>query len=230
MTSTTATTSSALANLYSSATTSSSTKKTGAASQTIDAASFLKLLTTQMTSQDPTSPMDTNTMVSQLSTLSQTTSMSEMNTSLKSLLTEVTGNRVGDAASWIGKAALLQTSTAQPLSDGSYQGELTLPSAASTVSLSFKDASGNVVHTETLTDQKAGTVGYSWDGKDSSGTAVTGPLTVSASAVGTSGSAVTPTLSTWATVTGVNSPAGGSSATLSTSVGTVSPSDVVSLS
>ncbi|MGN6124646.1 MAG: flagellar hook capping FlgD N-terminal domain-containing protein, partial [Sphingomonas oligoaromativorans] len=39
---------------------------TSTASSGIDQAGFLKLLTTQMTQQDPTAPMDTSTMVQQL--------------------------------------------------------------------------------------------------------------------------------------------------------------------
>lgn len=210
--------------------TATKTASSTAGTQTIDSAGFLKLLTTQMTNQDPTAPMDTNTMTSQLSQITQTSSISEMNASLKSLLSEITGNRIGDAASWIGKAALVGSTTAQPLADGSFQGQVTLPSAAATVSLELKDASGATVHTETATNVKAGSFDFAWDGKDASGNAVSGPLSVVVSAAGSDGTAVTPTVSTYATVTGVNSPGGGSAAQLSTTVGTFAPSDVLSLS
>lgn len=200
-----------------------------AGSSTIDQSGFLQLLTAQMTNQDPTSPMDTNTMVQQLSEMASTSGITEMNTSMKSLVSELTGNRIGDAASWIGKAALLSSSTAQPLSNGGYAGEITLPSDATNVNVSLVDASGKQVYTQSLGAQSAGTVDFSWDGKAADGTSTTGPLKVVVSAVGSSGT-VTPTVSTWATVTGVNSPAGGSDAQLTTTLGTVSPTDVLSLS
>lgn len=221
-------TTSSISDLLSPTTTKTASSTSG--TQTIDSAGFLKLLTTQMTNQDPTAPMDTNTMTTQLSQITQTSSISEMNASLKSLLSEVSGNRVGDAASWIGKAALLDSTTAAALGDGSFQGQITLPSAASTVSLSLKDASGNTVHSETASNVAAGSFDFTWDGKDDSGNAVAGPLSVVVSATASDGSAITPTVSTWATVTGVNSPAGGSSAQLTTPIGTVAPSDVLSLS
>ncbi|USI73737.1 flagellar hook assembly protein FlgD [Sphingomonas morindae] len=202
---------------------------TGAGSQTIDQAGFLKLLTTQMTSQDPTAPMDTNTMVTQLSQLSQTSGITEMNASLKSLVSEATGNRIGDAASWIGKAALVSGSVAQPMTDGSFGGQITLPADATSVNVDLVDAGGNVVHSEQAGAQPKGSFEFLWDGKGADGKAVSGPLSVKVSAVGSAG-AVTPTVATWSTVTGVNSPAGGSAAQLTTTVGTVAPSDVLSLS
>lgn len=197
---------------------------------TIDTSGFLKLLTAQMTNQDPTSPMDSSTMVQQLSTMTQTSSLTEMDTTMKALLAEATGNRVGDAASWIGKAALVASPTAQPLADGSFQGEITLPSAASALSLSLQDASGNTVYAKEFGGEKAGAVDFSFDGKDAAGGALAGPLKVVVSATGASGTTVTPTVSTWTTVTGVNSPAGGSATSLTTSLGTVAPADVLSLS
>ena len=196
---------------------------------TIDQAGFLKLLTAQMTMQDPTAPMDSNAMVQQMSQMSEVQGITEMNSSMKSLLAEVQGNRIGDAASWIGKAALLSSSTAQPLSNGGYAGEITLPSDATSMNVSLVDSSGKTVYTQTLTNQKAGTIDFAWDGKLSDGTQASGPLSVVTSAANASG-AVNPTVSTWATITGVNSPAGGSSAQLTTTLGTIDPSDVLSLS
>ena len=218
-----------LDSLRTSAKTAATTAATTAGTGTIDQAGFLKLLTTQMTNQDPTAPMDTNTMVQQLAEMSTVSGITEMNTSLKSVASELTGNRIGDAANWIGKAALLSSSTAMPLSNGGYAGEITLPSDATSMNVSLVDSSGDTVYTQTLSNQAAGTVAFSWDGTKSDGTAATGALSVKVSATGRSGT-VTPTVSTWSTITGVQSPAGGSAAELSTTLGTVAPTAVLSLS
>ncbi len=196
---------------------------------TIDQAGFLTLLTTQMTNQDPTAPMDTNTMVQQLAEMSTVSGITEMNQSMQTLTTDLTGNRIGDAASWIGKAALLSSTTAMPLSNGGYAGEINLPSDATSMNVSLIDSSGNTVYTQTLTNQAAGTVNFAWDGTKSDGTTASGPLSVKVSASGSAG-AISPTVSTWSTITGVQSPAGGSSAELTTTLGTVAPTDVLSLS
>ena len=198
-------------------------------SSTIDQSGFLHLLTAQMTNQDPTSPMDTSTMVQQLSEMASTSGITEMNASLKSLVADIEGNRIGDAASWIGKAALVSSTIAQPLGNGGYAGQIKLPSAATTVSVSFQDMTGATVHSETLSNQAAGALNFSWDGTKADGTTATGPLAITVSATGAAGT-ITPAVATWATVTGVQSPAGGSSATLSTTLGTIAPSDVLSLS
>lgn len=232
MTSTTGTagtSNSYLNSLIGSSTASSSSASAATGSDTIDQAGFLKLLTAQMTMQDPTSPMDSNTMVQQMTQMSTVSGITEMNTSLKSLLSEVQGNRIGDAASWIGKAALLKSSTAQPLANGGYAGEITLPSNATSMNVSLVDGSGRTVYAQTLANQAAGAVDFAWDGKLADGTQASGPLSVVVSAAGATGS-INPTVSTWSTVTGVNSPAGGSSAQLTTTLGTVAPSNVLSLS
>jgi flagellar basal-body rod modification protein FlgD len=218
-----------LNNLYGSSSSSSSSGTATTGSDTIDQAGFLKLLTAQMTMQDPTAPMDSNTMVQQMSQMSEVQGITEMNTSMKSLLSEVQGNRIGDAASWIGKAALLSSSTAQPLTNGGYAGEITLPSDATSMNVSLVDSSGKTVYSQALTNQKAGTIDFAWDGKMADGTQASGPLSVVVSAAGSKG-AINPTVSTWSTITGVNSPAGGSSAQLTTTLGTIDPSDVLSLS
>jgi flagellar basal-body rod modification protein FlgD len=229
MTTTTDTSNSYLSSLYGASSSSSSANTATTGSDTIDQAGFLKLLTAQMTMQDPTAPMDSNTMVQQMSQMSEVQGITEMNSSMKSLLSEVQGNRIGDAASWIGKAALLSSSTAQPLTNGGYAGEITLPSDATSMNVSLVDSSGKTVYSQALTNQKAGTIDFAWDGKMADGTQTSGPLSVVVSAANSSG-AVNPTVSTWSTITGVNSPAGGSSAQLTTTLGTISPSDVLSLS
>ena len=198
-------------------------------SSTIDQSGFLQLLTAQMTNQDPTAPMDTSTMVQQLSEMASTSGITEMNASMKSLVADLEGNRIGDAASWIGKSALVSSTVAQPLENGGYAGEITLPSDAASVNVSLQDSTGATVYTRTLSNQKAGAVDFSWNGTKSDGTTATGPLGVTVSATGASGT-ITPGVATWATVTGVQSPAGGSAATLSTTLGTVAPTDVLSLS
>lgn len=218
-----------LKSLYGASSSSSSSSTAATGSSTIDQAGFLKLLTAQMTMQDPTAPMDSNTMVQQMSQMSEVQGITEMNTSMKAMLAEAQGNRIGDAASWIGKAALVSSSTAQPLSNGGYAGEIALPSDASTMNVSLVDSSGKTVYSQALTNQKAGTIDFAWDGKLADGTQATGPLTVVTSAASAAG-AINPSVATWSTITGVNSPAGGSSAQLTTTLGTIAPSDVLSLS
>ncbi|MFS0737611.1 flagellar hook capping FlgD N-terminal domain-containing protein [Sphingomonas sp. 1P06PA] len=191
----------------------------------LDQAAFLKLMTTQLKTQDPFDPVDNTQMVAQMAQFSSVAGIAEMNASLKAIAASVADSRVGDAASWIGRAALVPSDITMADADGGFAGELTLPAAASDVSLSLVDANGVVVHSEALGAQPAGSLAFRWDGKAADGSQVAGPLRVVTSAKDAAGAAVTPTVATWAAVTGVQSPAGGASARLVTPIGTFAPAD-----
>lgn len=197
--------------------------------KTLDQSDFLKLLTTQMQTQDPLNPTDNTQMVAQMAQFSSTTGIAEMNQSLKAMAASMASSRVGDAASWIGKSALVQSKTATALADGAYAGNVTLPSDASRVDINLVDASGKVVYTGSATDVKAGDVPFYWDGKDSTGTAVPGPLTISVSAKDSAAKQIDTTSASWTTVSGVQSPASGTTK-LVTPLGTIDPADALQLS
>jgi flagellar basal-body rod modification protein FlgD len=212
------------------------TSSTGATSSTDSSSSgtlgmsdFLKLLTTQMQTQDPFNPVDNTQMVAQMAQFSSVAGISSMNSTLSSIASTLDGSRIGDAASWIGKSVLVGSNSAAALSNGAYAGQFTLPSDATNLTLSFVDGTGKTVHSESLGAQTAGTMNFAWDGVGDDGNAVAGPLTVQIAATGAKG-AISPTIATWADVTGVQSPAGGSDAKLITGLGLVAPTDALSLS
>ena len=197
--------------------------------QTIDQSGFLKLLTTQLQTQDPTAPVDNSQMAAQMAQFSTVTGITEMNASMKSMASDMAASRFGDASGWIGRAALVKGDTLAALSNGGFAGQVTLPAAAKDVTVSLVDASGQSVYSEDLGAHAAGDVTVGWDGKDTAGKAVAGPLTLQVSAVGTNGAALTPTLSAWTEVQSVQSPASGSTK-LTTAIGSFAPADVLQLS
>ena len=200
-----------------------------APSGTLDQNAFLKLMTTQLQTQDPFNPVDNTQMVAQMAQFSQVSGIAEMNKSLKAMATDIASQRAGNVANWIGRSGLVNSATATPLADGSYAFEAELPEDATNVQISFVDASGAVVHSDTLANEGKGTLGYTWDGKDTDGKTVsTGPLKVMVSAYGAKGRMDT-TLSSWTMINGVQSPATGGAATLITPLGTVKPEDVLRL-
>ena len=201
-----------------------SNAKVGTGSATMDQSSFLTLLTAQMQYQDPFEPVDNSQMVAQMATITNSTGIAEMNQTLKNLSSELTGSRLGDAASWIGKSMLVQSNIAVPDASGTYAGQITLPSATDGATIQLVDGSGNVVKSIDTGAQAAGDVTFYWDGKDDAGETVsTDALQVKVSGASTS------KISTWATIAAVQSPADGSSSKLITALGTYSPSDAISL-
>lgn len=196
--------------------------------QTLGQEAFLKLMTTQLKTQDPFAPVDNQQMIAQMAQFSSVAGISEMNTSLKAIADDIRSSRMGDASSWIGRTALVESDVAAPMKDGSYAGTIALGKDATSVSLTFYDQQGKAVHGMDLGEAKAGSLGFDWDGKDGSGEAVPGPLTLSVAARDAAGAVETAT-AVWTQVAGVQSPAGGSSARLVTPLGLVDPADALSL-
>lgn len=198
--------------------------KVGTGSATMDQSSFLTLLTAQMQYQDPFEPVNNAEMVSQMATITNSSGIAEMNQSIKKLASELTGTRLGDAASWIGKSMLVQSNIAVPDAGGLYAGQITLPADTTGASVDLVDASGKTVKTIDLGSQKKGDVTFYWDGKDAEG------KTVTTDALQVKVNGVTPSkVATWATIAAVQSPADGSSSKLITALGSFKPTDAISL-
>ena len=214
-------------------TTSAATAAANAASksnQTIDQSGFLKLLTTQLQTQDPTEPTDTNAMTQQMATFSQVAGIAEMNQSLKSMLANVTSSRFGDASGWIGRAALISGNVATQASNGAYAGQVSLPSDAKDVTISLVNSSGQTVYSQDLGAKSAGDVTWAWDGKDKDGNATSdGALQVVVTGSTTDGKGLNPTNATWNEIQSVKSPATGTTQ-LITGLGSIDPADVLQLS
>jgi flagellar basal-body rod modification protein FlgD len=197
-------------------------------SKTLDQSAFLKLMTTQMQTQDPFNPVDNTQMVAQMAQFSSTTGIAEMNASLKAIAGDIAASRVGDAAGWIGKSALVKADNATELSNGSFAGKITLAKDANEVSISLIDGSGNVVYNGSASNVAAGDVPFSFDGKDASGNQIAGPLKIAVNAKDASGQ-IDATSSAWTTIIGVQSPASGTTK-LVTPSGVIAPADALQLS
>ena len=204
--------------------------KTGKSNQTIDQSGFLKLLTAQLQTQDPTAPTDPNTMTQQMATFSQVAGITEMNQSLKTMLAGVNASRFGDASGWIGRAALISGSVATQATNGAYAGQISLPSDAKDVTLSLVNSAGQTVYSKDLGAEGQGDASWSWDGKDSAGNVTKdGALQVIVTATGTNNNSLSPTNSTWNEIQSVKSPATGTTQ-LITGLGTIDPADILQLS
>ncbi len=125
---------------------------------------FLRLMTTQMTHQDPTKPMENGDFLAQMAQFGTVEGINELKDSFASFASSMTANQALDAASLLGRsvefsgdAAMLGVS--QPLS-----GSIELDSAASDVSINIVAPNGEVVKTLNLGAQASGNVKFEWDG------------------------------------------------------------------
>ncbi|MFO1260240.1 MAG: flagellar hook capping FlgD N-terminal domain-containing protein [Sphingomonadaceae bacterium] len=201
-----------------------SQKSSGVTQKSMAQTDFLTLLTAQLKSQDPFNPMDNAQMVAQMATISNTSGIAEMNQSLKAISESLTGSRINDAASWIGRSMLVKSNIAAPDAQGAYAGQFTTDADASALSVSLIDGSGNTVKTIDLGARPAGDVSFYWDGKDDAGNYIAGqPLQVKVTGA-------TPTeVDTWASIAAVQSPADGSQAMLITPLGKFTPAEAIKL-
>lgn len=196
----------------------------------MDQNDFLKLMTTQLTTQDPFNPVDNTQMVAQMAQFSQVAGIAEMNASLKTLVSSMGSGRLNDAASWIGRTVLAESNVASPLKDGSFAGEIALTEPADELSIAYVNDDGAILHQENVGAREAGTLPFAWDGKNAAGERIaTRPVKVVVTARA-AGERIAAPVATWTVVGGIQSPATGSSTKLLTGLGAISPDAALRLS
>jgi len=183
--------------------TSSASSSTSGTSASDLQSTFLQLLVAQLQNQDPTDPMDSSQMTSQLAQINTVSGIQQLNTSLSSLSTQLSAGQNAQAALLIGSSVLAPGSSAAVSSGSAPQLGVTLPAAVSDATLTITNSAGKVVNTLDLGAQAAGTVPVTWNGKDSAGNTVAdGTYTITASAT-TNGQSATATALVAAKVQGV---------------------------
>lgn len=196
---------------------------------TLDQSDFLKLMTTQMSNQDPFQPQSNTEMIAQMAQFSTVTGIQQLNTTVSSMETEIAQNRIATSASFIGKSVLVPGSTALTDSTGGISGAVDLPNSATGLTLQITRSTGELVKTIDLGANPAGLVGFSWDGKDSSGNSI-GDTTYNVKAVMTSGGAQSnATTDVYGPITEAPVPSGTDAQTFKVGgVGTVNMTDIKS--
>ncbi|WP_041955750.1 flagellar hook capping FlgD N-terminal domain-containing protein [Sulfurospirillum arsenophilum] len=152
----------------------SSTTTTAAAatgsSDTLGKDDFLKLLLTELQHQDPTSPMDSDKILTQTSQLATLESATKTNTALDNLSTQLKESVSSNATNLIGKMGSLGYN-AITLADSKSTYEVYFPTEIKSGTLTITDKDKNVVQTIDLKDAvgKSGVISFTWDGKDKNG-------------------------------------------------------------
>jgi flagellar basal-body rod modification protein FlgD len=203
-----------------------------AAPGTLGGTDFLTLMLAQLQNQDPTSPVDSNTFLTQLAELSEVQGITSLNTSFSTLSSSLTSNQALQASSLLGHQAQVNSSTATIAAGGTVTGAVNVPQNTSQVTLSISDSTGALVNQINLGAQPTGLANFSWNGTTGKGTpAPAGTYTLTAQYAGaTSGSTAATTLVN-GTVESVSMGAGSTGLTLNVSgVGSVPFSSVQQIS
>ncbi len=165
--------------------------QTATAKNSLDKDGFLKLLVAQLQNQDPTGAgQDPNQMVQQLTSFSSLEQAQQTNTLLTGLQAQTSGLFQAQTASLVGRNVKVDGSGFN-LKSGLATMNLEL-SAAANVTVTVKDANGNILSTLPQGHLARGLTALTWDGRDANGNPVPdGAYKVEVTATGDDGKPVT---------------------------------------
>lgn len=155
-----------LATVNNSATTAATTK------QSLGQEQFLKLLTTQLTHQDPMKPMESGDFLGQMAQFSTVSGIQDLQASFKSFADSINSGQALQAAGLVGHYVSVPSATAllSGADGGKIYGDFDLPSSSNNVKVRILDPStGMPVKEIDLGTHAAGNVQFDWDGVDSNG-------------------------------------------------------------
>jgi flagellar basal-body rod modification protein FlgD len=125
---------------------------------------FLNLMMTQLKNQDPTKPLDSGAFLGQLAQFGTVSGLQGLQTKFDALSSSLVSNQALQAASLVGKDALVESSKA-PLYPGVVvAGAIDVPAATSGATVEIRDATNQVVAHIELGAQPAGLARFEWNG------------------------------------------------------------------
>lgn len=138
---------------------------------TLGQAEFLKLMTTQMTHQDPTKPMQNGEFLTQMAQFGTVSGIQDLQQSFKNFSASISSvQALQAAASLVGKTVSTLSDRGLLETGGRIKGTVDLPASSSSVNVKILDpVTGAVIATKSLGAQSAGSVPFVWDGMDSNG-------------------------------------------------------------
>ncbi len=136
-----------------------------------DRDTFLKLLTTQLQNQDPSSPMDNEQFLSQLAQFSSLEQLMGVQETMSAVAQGIQAMNSASMANLLGTTVVARGNTVALQEGGSAELGWSAPTALSEATLTITDETGRVVRTVDLgTAEAEGS--FTWDGLDSDGNAV----------------------------------------------------------
>lgn len=133
---------------------------------------FLKLMTTQLQSQDPFKPADNAEFMSQLAQFGTVTGIEDLKTEIQNLAGSLVSNQTFQAAGMLGRTVLIPATHSVLEQDGVIEGAVELPNAVSSLNIGIYDPAGQLVKNVSLGSQAPGMVSFDWDGLATDGKVV----------------------------------------------------------
>ena len=130
---------------------------------------FLRLLTTQLQNQDPTSPMSNEEFISQLAQFSQLEELQGLSDSLDALYLVDSSMNNAAMTNLLGRTVVARGDTFNYSGEGGSTIRYDAASTATTATLTITDESGTVVWSGDIGSLAEGEGSYVWDGTDVDG-------------------------------------------------------------
>lgn len=183
---------------------SASNSATSGSNTTLTQNDFFRLMTTQLESQDPLNPMNSDQYAAELAQFSTASGVQQLQTTVSGIGQQIASAAGVQASSLVGHDIAVNGNLLVFAGSGSAPGAFNLSSAASNVTVTVKDANGNQVATINLGALNAGTQNFTWNGaKTGGGTAAAGAYTFQVNALDSKGNALTATTYAVVPVAGV---------------------------
>lgn len=166
---------------------------------------FLKLLLTQLQSQDPLKPLDNQEFAAQLATFNSLDQLMGINKKLETTQDLQLHLSQIEATALIGKDVQAKGDRVTLAAENEAAFPYTLDADASRVVITVKDSDGRLVRAVEAGSQKTGQQTVAWDGRDTGGTRVApGQYTFAVTAVDSNGNKIGATTFLHGQVTSVN--------------------------
>jgi len=137
--------------------------------QMLDQEDFLKLLTEQLAMQDPSKPVDNDSMITQMASFSTVEGISQMTEQFESLNSVMTSSQALEASTLVGQKVLIPANTGYQTSGQGIDAVISLPEAAPGVTVSIQSSTGELIKTVNMANLPAGNNEFSWDGTNEQG-------------------------------------------------------------
>lgn len=126
---------------------------------------FLKLMTTQLTNQNPLKPMENGDFLAQMAQFGTVSGIQDLQKSFSEFSASISSDQALQAASLVGRQIIAPGNEALLAAGGEVEGVLEMPSGSTIVNVKIIDsATGEVVRNLDMGSQSAGSVPFMWDG------------------------------------------------------------------
>jgi flagellar basal-body rod modification protein FlgD len=143
----------------------STLEKQGVKQQELGQDQFLKLMTTQLTKQLPTKPMENTDFIAQMAQFSTVTGIQQLQKSFDQFASSLSSDQALQSASLVGRYVGAPVSEGLLSAGGEITGQVELPSGSPSVRLKISEPfTGEVIRNIDLGSRDQGVVPFSWDG------------------------------------------------------------------